>query len=83
MSLEAVEPLLLSRSGSLFLTRPVLFDYVAATEELDACAAALFEVIRSGAVKIEVGREYALKDVRKAHEDLQAGETVASQVLIS
>ncbi len=76
------EPLLLSRSGSLFLTRPTLFDYVATAEELDASASALFEVIQSGAVKIEIGREYALKDVRKAHEDLQAGETVGSQVLI-
>ena len=81
-AVPAFEPLLLSRSGSLFLTRPTLFDYVATTEELDASAAALFEVIRSGAVKIEIGREYALKDVRQAHEDLQAGETVGSQVLI-
>ncbi len=77
-----VEPLALSRGGSLFLTRPTLFDYVASTEELDASAAALFEVIASGAVKIEIGREYALKDVRKAHEDLQAGETFGSQLLI-
>jgi NADPH2:quinone reductase len=78
----AFEPLVLSRAGSLFLTRPTLFDYVVTTEELDASAAALFEVIQAGAVKIEIGREYALRDVRQAHEDLQAGETVGSQVLI-
>ena len=77
-----MEPLMLSRNGSLYLTRPTLFDYVATAEELDACAAALFEVIASGAVKIEIGREYALRDVRQAHEDLQAGETVGSQLLI-
>jgi NADPH:quinone reductase len=77
-----VEPLALSRGGSLFLTRPTLFDYVATPDELDACAAAVFEVIQSGAVKIEIGREYPLREVRKAHEDLQAGETVGSQVLI-
>ena len=41
------EPLMLSRAGSLFLTRPTLFDYVATTEELDASAAALFEVLAS------------------------------------
>lgn len=76
------EPLALSRGGSLYLTRPTLFDYVTTPEELDACAGAVFEVIRSGAVKIEIGREYALRDVRKAHEDLQAGETVGSQLLI-
>jgi NADPH2:quinone reductase len=78
----AFEPLVLSRAGSLFLTRPTLFDYVVTTEELDASAAALFKVIQAGAVKIEIGREYALRDVRLAHEDLQAGETVGSQVLI-
>ena len=77
-----MEPLVLSRNGSLFLTRPTLFDYVATTQELDACAEALFEVIRSGAVKIEIGREYALRDVRQAHTDLQAGDTVGSQILI-
>ncbi len=76
------EPLMLSRAGSLFLTRPTLFDYVATTEELDASAAALFEVLGSGAVKIEIGREYALRDVRRAHEDLQSGETTGSQLLI-
>ena len=78
----AFEPLVLSRGGSLFLTRPTLFDYVATTEELDVCAAALFEVIAAGAVKIEIGRQYALKDVRQAHQDLQAGETFGSQLLI-
>ncbi len=76
------EPLALSRGGSLYLTRPTLFDYVATPEELDACAAAVFEVIQSGAVKIEIGREYPLREVRKAHEDLQAGATTGSQVLI-
>ncbi len=76
------EPLALSRAGSLYLTRPTMVDYAATVEELDACAAAVFEVILSGAVKIEIGREYALRDVRKAHEDLHAGETVGSQLLI-
>jgi NADPH2:quinone reductase len=76
------EPLVLSRNGSLFLTRPTLFDYVVTTEELDASAEALFEVIRSGVVKIEIGHEYALKDVQQAHRDLQAGETFGSQLLI-
>jgi NADPH2:quinone reductase len=77
-----VEPLALSRGGSLFLTRPTLFDYVATPEELGASAAAVFEVIQSGAVKIEIGREYPLREVRRAHEDLQAGETIGSQLLI-
>lgn len=47
-----VDPARLNQAGSLFLTRPKLFDYVATTEELDASAAALFHVIESGAVTI-------------------------------
>ena len=38
-----IAPLELSRRGSLFLTRPTLFDYVSTTEELDCAAAALFK----------------------------------------
>jgi NADPH2:quinone reductase len=78
----AVEPLTLSRSGSLYLTRPTLFDYVATTQELDACASAVFEMIRSGQVKIEIGGEYPLREIRRAHEALQSGETTGSQLLI-
>lgn len=78
----AVAPLRLSQGGSLFLTRPTLFDYVATTPELDASAAALFAVIASGAVKIQVGQKFALKDARKAHEALEARETSGSTLLI-
>ena len=78
----AVEPLRLSRGGSLFLTRPTLFDYVATTAELDASAEALWEVVRSGEVRVEIGAEFALRDARKAHETLEAGKTVGSTLLI-
>ena len=78
----AVAPLRLSQGGSLFLTRPTLFDYVATTPELDASAAALFAVIASGAVKIGIGQEFALKDARAAHEALESRETSGSTLLI-
>ena len=78
----AVEPLVLSRSGSLYLTRPTLFDYVATTEELDASAAAVFEEIRSGRVHVGIGFEFPLHAASRAHEVLQSGETTGSQLLI-
>ncbi len=78
----AVLPLRLSQGGSLFLTRPTLFDYVATTPELDASAAALFAVIASGAVKIQIGQKFALKDARAAHEALEGRETVGTTLLI-
>jgi len=78
----AVEPLRLARGGSLFLTRPVLFDWIAATEELDASAAALFAVVAAGEVKIEIGQEYPLAEARAAHEALEARRTTGATVLI-
>ena len=78
----AVEPLRLSRGGSLYLTRPTLFDYVATTEDLDESAGALFEVIASGAVKIAIGQAFPLSQARQAHEALEARATTGSTLLI-
>jgi len=78
----AVEPLRLSRGGSLFLTRPTLFDYVVTTEELDESASALFEVINSGAVKIGIGQTFPLSQTRQAHEALEGRETTGSTLLL-
>jgi NADPH:quinone reductase len=78
----AVEPARLARGGSLFLTRPTLFDYVATNEELDASAAALFHVIQSGAVKIDIGQTFALAEARRAHEALEGRQTTGQTLLI-
>jgi NADPH2:quinone reductase len=75
-------PLRLSQAGSLFFTRPTMFDYTATTEDLDASAGALFEVISSGAVKIDIGQTFALGDARRAHEALEGRETVGASLLI-
>jgi NADPH2:quinone reductase len=77
-----VAPLELSRRGSLFMTRPTLFDYIATPEAFRASAGALFEMIASGAVKIEIGQTFALADVRKAHEALESRATTGATVLI-
>ncbi|MBU1347190.1 MAG: quinone oxidoreductase [Alphaproteobacteria bacterium] len=78
----AIEPLRLNAAGSLFMTRPKLFDYVATTEELDASAAALFDVVGSGAVKVEIGQTFSLDQVRQAHEALAGRRTTGSTLLI-
>ena len=59
-----------------------MFDYVTTAEEHDDSVSALFEVIRSGAVKVEIGREFPLRDARQAHEALQSGTTTGSILLI-
>jgi NADPH2:quinone reductase len=75
-------PLRLSQGGSLFLTRPTLFDYIATTEELDDSAGALFAMIASGAVKVEIGQMFSLERVREAHEALAGRHTTGSTLLI-
>ena len=67
---------------SLFLTRPRLFDYIATTQELDESAAALFAVLKSGAVKIEIGQTFPLAEARAAHEALEGRRTTGATLLI-
>lgn len=77
-----IEPGRLSRAGSLFLTRPTLFDYVASDADLDASAAALFHVIETGAVKIDIGQTFPLAEARRAHEALEGRQTTGQTLLI-
>ncbi|TPM41939.1 quinone oxidoreductase [Mesorhizobium sp. B2-3-4] len=73
---------LLAQKGSLFATRPTLFVYNAKREDLDASAAALFEVVLSGAVEIKINQRYALKDAGKAHADLEGRRTTGTTILV-
>jgi NADPH2:quinone reductase len=72
----------LSKRGSLFLTRPTLFSYVARRADLVQTAGELFAMVQSGQVKIEVNQTYALKDTAQAHRDLAARKTTGSTVLL-
>jgi NADPH2:quinone reductase len=78
---DPVEPGLLAQKGSLFLTRPTLFSYVAARDELETAARELFEVVENGSVKIAIKQRYALKDAAQAHRDLEARKTTGSTIL--
>jgi NADPH2:quinone reductase len=80
-----VQPLdigLLGAKGSLFLTRPSLMHYTANRADLVAHAQDLFAVVTSGAVRINIMQEYALKDAARAHRDLEARKTTGSTVLL-
>lgn len=77
-----VDPLTLMRGGSLYLTRPTLFDYCAATEELDEASEALFALIKAGKLDVPIGRRFALKDAADAHRALEARQTTGSTLLI-
>jgi NADPH2:quinone reductase len=73
---------ILSAKGSLYLTRPTLVDYTAKREDLVATAQDLFDVVRSGAVKIEINQTYPLRDAAQAHRDLVDRKTTGSTVLL-
>jgi NADPH:quinone reductase len=70
----------LSRRGSLYLTRPTLFDYVATRAELLASAQALFDRV-AGGLRIEIGQRFALRDAVAAHRALESRDTVGSTIL--
>ena len=72
----------LSQKGSLYLTRPTLFGYIATRPELEGSAAALFDVVRSGAVKIRINQRYPLSEAAQAHRDLEGRKTTGTTILI-
>ncbi|MEJ2223090.1 MAG: quinone oxidoreductase [Desulfobacterales bacterium] len=78
----AFDPGLLSAKGSLFLTRPTLMTYTAERDALLAHAHDLFEVVQSGAVKIEIQQTYPLSEAARAHQDLEARKTTGSTILL-
>ena len=69
-----------AQKGSLFFTRPSLMAYVAKRSDLLATANDLFEVVKKGAVKINVNQTYALKDAAQAHRDLEGRKTTGSTI---
>jgi NADPH2:quinone reductase len=72
---------ILAQKGSLYVTRPTLRTYADRRADLLAIAQDLFDVVLSGAVKIEVNQTYPLRDVIKAHQDLQTRKTTGSTIL--
>lgn len=79
---DPVAPARLLAAGSVYLTRPTMGDYLLTNAELDESAGALFDVIRSGKVKIEIGQTFSLAEAAKAHEALESRGTVGASLLI-
>jgi NADPH2:quinone reductase len=73
---------ILAAKGSLFLTRPSLATYTAKRADLEKTANDLFEVVKSGAVKINVNQTWPLQEAAAAHIALEARKTTGSTVLL-
>jgi NADPH2:quinone reductase len=78
----AFAPLELARRGSLYLTRPSLFDYIAEHAELVSAARALFARVHAGQLRVVVGQRYPLAEAAQAHRDLEMRRTVGASVLL-
>jgi len=80
-----VPPLDLQRlalGGSLYITRPSLGTYLARREDLLAGASELFDLVARGVITIHVNQRYPLREVGRAHQDLEARKTTGSTVLL-
>jgi len=77
---EPFDTAVLAHKGSLYLTRPTLFNYTAARPELEQAAGELFEMVANGKVKVEVKQRFPLADAAEAHRTLEARKTSGSTV---
>jgi NADPH2:quinone reductase len=78
---DPIAPNILAQKGSLYLTRPTLFHYIATREQLEQSANELFDMVASGKVKIEVKQRFPLKYAAEAHRQLEARKTTGSTIL--
>ncbi|HEY6124027.1 MAG TPA: quinone oxidoreductase [Steroidobacteraceae bacterium] len=72
----------LVKRGSLFLTRPTMFDYTESREDLEAIARETFAAAKKGWIKVQVNQRYKLVDAAQAHRDLEARKTTGASVII-
>jgi NADPH:quinone reductase len=73
---------LLAQKGSLFMTRPTLVTYIASRADLEARSKSLFDIVKSGKVKIEISARYKLADAAQCHRDLEGRKTTGSVILL-
>jgi NADPH2:quinone reductase len=79
---EPFAPAELAKRHSLYVTRPVLFDFIETREKLLAASGELFARIADGTLEVRIGQRYPLADAAHAHRDLEARRTTGSTVLL-
>jgi NADPH2:quinone reductase len=77
---DPMPPNVLAQKGSLYLTRPTLYNYIATRAELEQTAGELFDIVSSGKVKIEIKQRFPLKDAAEAQHQLEARKTTGSTI---
>ncbi len=75
-------PAELVKRGSLYITRPTLFDYTAERADLEAMARETFSAVKKKWIAIQINQRYKLADAAQAHRDLEARKTVAASIIV-
>jgi NADPH2:quinone reductase len=73
---------ILARKGSLFATRPTLFDYYATPQDFAAGTEAVFAKIAAGVLQAHIGQTFPLTDAVRCHQALEGRQTIGSSLLI-
>jgi NADPH2:quinone reductase len=79
---EPFAPAELAKRHSLYVTRPILFDFIARREDLLAAAKDLFDLVGAGTIGVSINQRYALQDAGQAHRDLESRKTTGSTILV-
>jgi NADPH:quinone reductase-like Zn-dependent oxidoreductase len=77
-----IEAMQLAMKGSLYVTRPALADYIADPAERAELAGELFGHVAAGRIRIEINQQYDLRDVQRAHRDLEGRKTTGSSIFV-
>jgi NADPH:quinone reductase-like Zn-dependent oxidoreductase len=77
-----IEAMQLAIKGSLYVTRPALADYIADPAERAELAGELFSHVAAGRIRIEINQQYDLRDVQRAHRDLEGRKTTGSSIFV-
>lgn len=79
---DPVDPQTLNAKGSLYLTRPTLGSYTRTPTELRERADEVLGWVAEGRLDVRIGSRYDLRDVRRAHEDLEGRRTTGKLLLL-
>jgi NADPH2:quinone reductase len=79
---EPISPLRLSQGGSLYLTRPTLFDYISTRRDLLARSADVFTWIRNDQLNVRIGQRFPMAAAAEAHRALEARRTTGKVLLL-
>ncbi|PLC49217.1 quinone oxidoreductase [Pollutimonas subterranea] len=79
---DAIDISVLAQKGSIFLAKPTLATFIQERSDIESLAEGLFEVLASGAVKVDIKHRVPLEDVALMHEALESRNTTGSIILI-